>query len=69
MTLDEAREAATKRTKVSGGKPGTDDYDEGYITSVIRKGDPVGEWKWNVKVSWDSGVRTRAMARNLRIAR
>lgn len=43
--------------RVEGGRRGTDDYDTGVVAAVD------GEYVW---VGWDSGVRTRAHASELR---
>ncbi len=51
MTRIGAKLALENHTRVAGGEPGTQDYDEGYIVSI-------GEGGLVAMVAWDSGVRT-----------
>ncbi len=50
MTKTAAKKAIVHHTKIEGGKPGTEDYDTGYILSLD------GDMAY---VAWNSGVRTQ----------
>jgi hypothetical protein len=50
MTKQQAQEAMDGHLKVQGGTPGTDEYDAGYITSILSD--------TMATVGWDSGVDT-----------
>ena len=57
MTRSEAKDALENRTAVKGGKPNTEEYDEGIIVE-LKINDAI--------VAWKSGVKTRTDQRSLR---
>ena len=59
MTKAAAKKAMVNHIEVEGGKPGTDEYDTGYIVSIA--GDMAN-------VAWNSGVRTPCPISDLRAA-
>lgn len=50
MTRIGARLAMERQTRVAGGEPGSEDYDEGYIVAMQDAETAI--------VAWDSGTRT-----------